>query len=237
MTEQELISKLQSLKKITPSRQWAFSLKMQLLDQATPIKTTPAFNLGRSLSRALATLTQPKLAYAFAVMLFAVVGTFGFAQYTLPGDMLFSVKRITEQSQLTLNGESEIKNSVQTYKKRSQDLAAVVKNNKQENKQFAIQEVNDAAKSLTEAIAKDPALAKDVALELKQEGTFAVIEGGADVKESSDILYKTIDEQMISDIEKTTLTESQKKIFQEVKNLFAEEKYAQALEKIFTISN
>jgi hypothetical protein len=46
---------------------------------------------------------KTKLAYSFAALLLAVVGTFGMAQNAVPGDMLFSVRKTTEKIQTAFN--------------------------------------------------------------------------------------------------------------------------------------
>src|SRR3989344_5675694 len=166
MTEKQLISKLQMLKKIEPSKDWALLIKSQILGSETVKTVTPQNSpYKKILSGFFGLMNQRNFAYAFSVMVFVFAGLMGFAQYTLPGDMLFSVKKITEQSQASLTGESDVKSNFETFKKRSQDLAQVVKDKKSLNKSSAIQEVNDAAKSLANAIHNDPKAAKEVALE------------------------------------------------------------------------
>jgi len=237
----ELISKIQELKQIKPRKDWVALAKMDILGPdvvvQSPVMAKPASLY--SLPNALGLFYQQKLAYAFAVFLFTCIGMFGMAQYTLPGDVLFSVKKMTEQSQASLTGESNLKNSFETLKKRSQDLAAVVANNKQGNMPSAIKEVKDATSSLTDALAKDPASAKAVALEIKNNSTLlSTLDGvsDAELKQTSDILYKIIDQQMIADLQKTTLTESQKKELDDINSLYEEGKYSEALEKILLIN-
>ena len=243
MTEKELISKLKDLNSIKPRKEWVFSVKMQILGSGgnvVPDKATYKERLFDGFKSLYPLSYQRKLAYSFSVLMLTFVGVLGFAQYTVPGDVLFSVKKITEQGQASLTGESEIKASVENFKKRSQDLAEIVKNKKETNIPSAVQEVKDAAKSLTDALQKDPKLAKEIALEIKENKTFLDLSGEAkieaDIKEASDILYKTIDAQMIADLEATTLTEEQQVLLEEIKDLYSQDKYSDALEKILLIS-
>lgn len=239
MVKEQLISKLQELKQIKPRKDWVVLAKMNVLgSDATERKTVvkPAYNW--TFSNILRLIYQRKLTYAFVVFLFISVGMFSIAQYTLPGDMLFSVKKITEQSQASLIGRSDVKNSFENLKKRSQDLAQAVKDNRENNISSAVKEVKDAASGLNNALAKNPALAKEVALEIKDNGTLLNMLGdfeGVDLKQTSDVLYKTIDSQIIDSLQETTLTESQQKMLEEAKKLYNEGDYSGALEKILLI--
>lgn len=233
MTENELISKLQTLNQIKPNQEWVSFVKAEMFKPGIWERITEALALLNPLNR------QRKLAYAFSVLLLIFGGLLSFAQYTLPGDMLFSVKEITESSQASLIGESSLSSSVGTFKKRSQDLAQVVKNNKSANIPAAVQKVKDAAKTLAQALEKDPGLAREIAMEVKDSKTLLDVTAAADLKEASDIdlLYKVIAEEMIRDLGSTQLTEEQLPVFNEAKTFFEQSKYSEALEKIFLINN
>ena len=92
-------------------------------------------------------------------------------------------------------------------------------------------------KSLADEINSNPGVAKKVAVELKNSGTLASLEGGVELKEVSGDLYKTIDSQVIEDLEKTTLTQEQQQMLNEVKDLYDQGKYLEALEEILLINN
>ncbi len=244
MTQKQLISKLQELKQVKPRKDWVLLAKMDILGLSAKTESIvmerkaipqiqPSYKW--NFSNILGLIYQRKFAYAFAVFLFIFMGMFGIAQYTLPGDMLFSVKKMTEQSQASLIGESNIKNNFENLKKRSQDLAQAVKDKKDGNISFAIKEVRDATSSLNDAIAKDPKLAKEFAVEIKDNKTLLDNIGGEDLKQTSDTLYKTIDSQMIADLQNTSLTESQQKTLTEINDLYNQGKYFDALEKILLI--
>ena len=238
MTSKQLISKLQELKQIKPKKEWVFSVKMDILGSDVIERKAivqPAYKW--NLLNILELIYKRKFAYAFAVFLFVFVGMFGFAQYTLPGDMLFSVKKMTEQSQASLIGENNIKNGFENLKKRSQDLAQAVKDKKDGNIPSAIKEVKDATSSLANTITKDPKLSREIAIEVKKNATLLNSIGDEDLNKTSDILYKIIDRQMIDDLEKIILTESQQEILKEINDLYDQGKYSDALEKILLIDN
>ena len=239
MTEKQLISKLQMLKKIEPSKDWALLVKSQILGSETVKTVTPQNSpYKKILSGFFGLMNQRNFAYAFSVMVFVFAGLMGFAQYTLPGDMLFSVKKITEQSQASLTGESDVKSNFETFKKRSQDLAQVVKDKKSLNKSSAIQEVNDAAKSLANAIHNDPKAAKEVALELKNNQTLLSLQG-EESKEASDILYQAVVKPVLDDMNmnKENLTESQQELVLQANALYDEGRFMESLEKILLVND
>jgi hypothetical protein len=235
MTEQQLISQFKALKHIAPRKEWVVLSKRNILgNEVLPVNARQSS--WQQLIAFFSANNQKTLAYSFGTLVFIFAGIFGFAQYTLPGDMLFEVRKIAEQSQAALTGGNQVKTNVETLKKRSQDLAHVVRDNKNNNKLSAIKEVQDATTNLTVAIENDSALAKEVALEIKSNQTLLAVLEQEDLKEASDTLYKTIDTYMIEDLEKATLTEEQQILLTEVKALFEVEKYSEALEKILLIS-
>ncbi|MSU54851.1 MAG: hypothetical protein EXS48_03420 [Candidatus Staskawiczbacteria bacterium] len=240
MTEKQLISKLQTLKQIKPRQGWVVLTKNEMFKNEVAYTKPAEASFTGLFSNAFRFAYNHKMAYSFSALLFIFAGAFGFAQYTLPGDTLFSVKKITEQSQAALIGETNVKSTFETLKKRSQDLA-VVKTQKNGNVSSATKELNDVAKSLTDAITKDPSLAKEVAMGIASDQTLMAVFSVDDLKESSDLLYKAIDEQMIEEFQraskKTTLTLEQQEKVEEILALYNDGKYAMAMEKILLMNN
>src|SRR6266404_338826 len=78
MTNKELILKLQQLKQIKPSQDWASSVKMNIFEVGTFVEK-PAFQW--NLASILALFNQKKLAYAFAIFLFVFLGGISFIKY------------------------------------------------------------------------------------------------------------------------------------------------------------
>jgi hypothetical protein len=179
------------------------------------------------------------LAYAFAVVLFLIVGVFGFANHTVPGDVLFPVKKIAEQSQAALTGQTALKQNVANLNSRINDLSQVAKEGKKDNIPSAISEINTnvsvLAQSLKDNPAQDPQTIKDIAASLK---TLASVPG-TDLSEFQEIkdLYQMVAQSQIDNLEKTTLTEEQNKALAEIKDLYEQGKYTEALEKILLINN
>lgn len=240
ITQKKLVSQLQSLKNIKPRQEWASLLKSQILSgeraevvvQKTPVKT-PGF-----MSIFSPTIFKSKTAYAFATLLFLVVGVLGFAQYTMPGDVLFPVKKLAEQSSANLVGQTALNQDIAKLSNRINDLALVSKEGKTSNVSPTISEISEnasiLAKNIKENKINDPVAIKEIAVSLK---TLASV-SGVDSKLSTGVkdLYETIVETQISDLEKSTLTDEQKEILTKAQDLYKQEKYADALEQILLIN-
>jgi len=240
MTEKELIKQLKTLKEIKPRKEWALLLKSEILNAKyaeQKIAVKPATKAWSILELFPLFNYQKKLVYAFATLCFFVVGIFGFAQYTMPGDLLFPVKKITEQTQTPL----------QVAYNRSEDLVQIIKENKTQNLDSAILEfktsVTDAAKTITQNLVKnnDKESIKVVMAEVKkiqdnqeQMKTLGVNIG--DTKELDDVLALIVQEQ-IDSLNESTLTEKQEEALKGITELYEQEKYSDALEQILLISN
>jgi len=96
MTQAEIIKQLQGLKEIKPNQDWVVLTKSQILRTEKPVFSPFA-------------IFSPAKVYSCAGMVFVLllVGIFGFAQNSLPGDFLYSIKKITERSQAVFISESE----------------------------------------------------------------------------------------------------------------------------------
>jgi hypothetical protein len=247
ITETQLIDSLKRLKEIKPNKQWAVLLKSQILDSkaekqiefnAVDFQTNKA-GIGEIILRMF---SQKKLAYASATFAFLVIGIFGFARYTMPGDIFYPVKRIAEQTQQT---------PLQIAYNRSEDLIKVVKENKTQNLAPAITEykasISDAVKNLSDSlvVAKggDKSAVEETINEVKkiQENQKQLetlgINLGIDIEDSEylselDAALSLIVENQIADFEDSTLTDEQQEALENIKELYAQKEYSQALEEI-----
>ncbi len=233
ISEKQLIEGLKTLKEIKPRQEWASLLKSQILTENKVEVKMGIMDVFSSL------IFQKKMAYSFAVLLFMVVGVFGFASFTVPGDLLFPVKKMAEQSTASLSGQTAVKQNVLTLNTRISELAQVAKQGRTKSLPSAMSEVNENVKELAQKIkdqpVQDSATLKEIAASLK---TLAEVEG-TDIVENTDVkdLYQMVVEGQIADLEKTTLTEEQTLMLQEVKDLYEQGDYPAALEKILTINS
>ncbi|MCX6722529.1 MAG: hypothetical protein NT094_00480 [Candidatus Staskawiczbacteria bacterium] len=251
ITEKQLIEQIKTLKEIQPRKEWAVLLKSQILTEkpafaesfvetkqiGIKVVEQPAKSVG-IMDILSFIFSQKKLAYSFAVILFLIVGTFGFMGYTMPGDLLFPVKKIAEQSQASLTGQTSINQDVAKLNSRINDLSQVAKKGRMDNIPSAISEININAKALAKNLksdlVKNPQTIKEIAVSLK---TLANIPG-ADLSETPNVkdLYQIVVESQIADLQKTTLTDDQKKVLIDIEELYKQGKYSEALEKILLIN-
>ncbi len=230
ISEKELISKLQELRQVKPNQNWVVFTKRQILGIEAPVKAPdeaikPSY--ADIISSVFSLVFQRKLAYALAVLLFVFAGTLGFLKLMPQNNV-----DVAEKSPAALVA---IKSDVEQFKIKSKNLAEATKYNP-ESVPLAIEEVKEITVELIVAIKKDPQLAKEIALEVNNNKTYLDIEGGSDLKEASDVLYKIIDEQMIKDLENTTLTESQQEALKIAKDLYDKGEYTSALENILLLN-
>jgi membrane-associated protease RseP (regulator of RpoE activity) len=212
MTEQEIISQLKALKGIKPRKEWASSLRSQIIlgaqERITKIPAQPVniFSILFSL------LAPRKMAYAFAALLFLVVGFFGFTHYAPTDD------------------QAAIKNSVAALSSGLNDLA------KQGKTDSVINEIKTSASELAKNLKENPTdsvVMKQIAVSLKTLGDVT----GVDLSGNSDVqnLYQAVVEAQIIDLEKSILTELQNESLIEIREFYKQGRYAEALEKILLI--
>jgi len=261
ISQEHLIEQIRELKEIKPRKEWAVLLKSEILNLkletspnfqilnskrvskfARPPSTSSIGEVGRGFRASdffFGFLTQKRLAYSFATLLFVIVGLIGFAQYTMPGDLLFPIRKISEQSEAALTGQTSLKQTATTLNNRINDLARAAKQGKKSNIPSAISEINENAMALAETLkdnpAKDPKTLKEIAVSLKVLADVP----GTDLSANPDVqgLYQTIVESQIADLEKATLTQEQTDGLEKIKELYEEGRYVEALEEILIISN
>lgn len=240
ITQKQVIEQIKELKTIKPRPEWVVLAKSQVFNGEpverviqNPVRKASIFGVIKS------SVLHRKLAYSFVTLAFIFVGLVGFAQHTMPGDLLFPIKRITEQSQAALTGQTASKQSAATLNKRINDLALAAKEGRKSNIPSTISEINNQASELTKDfknnLITDQETVKEIAASLK---TLADVPGAdlTDIPEVKD-LYQVVVENQIADLEEATLTEEQAEALVQVKAFYEEERYIEALEKILMINN
>jgi len=228
MKEKELISQLQQLRQIEPSKDWVISTKNQVLGES------PKFTLFPYL----------KPAFAGLVCVFVLFGLFGFAQSSVPGDFLYSFKKIAEKSRTIFVSEQELpQTSLELANKRLEELTKIAEANQVKKLTPAIIEfqasLSEAARSLSrmEATSSDPIAIKKIVEETKKldekkqlvEEALGVVFGGEEFDELQEVSEKLEVKMVIDDLETRTLNEEQAEILNRMKELAKEGKYSEAL--------
>jgi len=233
MTEKELIGKIRELRQIQPSKDWVSLTKSQILGKEDK------YNNLISVFQIL--FSKP--AYAGLVVVFVLFGLFGFSQNSLPGDLLYPIKKITERSQAVFVSEEELpKYNLEIANKRLDELNEIAQTNQVKKLAPAISEfqanISEAAKSLAKVKGQDveKIVAQTKKLEENKKKVENVLATKIETEEYDDALAQLVESQ-IKDLEERTLTEEQMKILAEAKELYQAGNFAEALEKILLLSN
>ena len=232
MTEKDLIRQLKELKEIKPREDWVLLTKRQILPEEKPETMISVFQV-----------FHWKLAFAPLVSVLIIIGLFGFANYTVPGDFLFPVKKAAETAQVELSSSAEKAGvHLRLANKRLEELGEIAEANRVRSLAPTIKEFQD---NITEAVnslsSMDSATLKELVQETqKLEEQKQKVESVLGVQigsEETDKLEKQLASYLISDIEKTTLNEEDQKLLTEAKEAFEAGAYTLALEKLWFLSN
>jgi len=239
MTEKELIGKIRELHQIKPNQDWVVLTKSQILRTEKPVFSPFA-------------IFSPAKAYSCAGMVFVLllVGIFGFAQNSLPGDFLYSIKKITERSQAVfVSGDEKPIFQFKLANNRLEELAKIAQANQVNKLSSALKEFSaaksEAKKEVVNSIKNKPEeaveIAKKVAPELqeineREDQVLASLGLEPVQEETGEPTEKTVIEVLIQDVENSSLTEEQENDLAKVKELYDNENYQGALEFYLTSS-
>jgi len=241
MENEQFIAKIRNLKNIKPREEWVLLTKEKVFSDTLvrPEKKESVFVLLNEIATGLRIILGHKLAFSTLTMILVLVGVFGFAQKSLPGDFLYPVKKITEQTETILVSPSDqTKRNLEIAKRRLDDLTKVAQINSVKNLAPAINEaqasVYKVAKEL-KTVEPDRKIVKEVkeiekkTTEIKSLG----IELGVDQELDAVLIQKIKDELDVLTAE--NLSQEEIEILKEVKEKIEEGNYAEAWEKILTI--
>ena len=255
MTETELIQKIQKLKQIKPREEWVVLAKNRMFDIKDEAVTEPVVETKMGLKEILAGAFRimnyrPAMAgsVAFALIFVVFIG----AQNSLPGDSLYSIKKITEQMRVELASNTEKpKVQLELAEQRLTDLFKITDANMGKNLAPAIEEFERTAKSSAAALNQMTAIdgykvdQEIVAVIESLEEKTKILEDILAVKIDTDVLEESADsyyrkteaEQQIADLENRTLTAEQEILLEEAKQYYEQGDYSQALETILLLNN
>ncbi|MFA4998913.1 MAG: DUF5667 domain-containing protein [Candidatus Paceibacterota bacterium] len=223
-SEKELISKLQELRQIKPEKDWVSLTKTRILGEDPGFYFLPFF--------------KPALVGAtFAFVLFV----FGFVQNSVPGDFLYSVKKIAEKGQaIFVSDQERPQANLELAGKRLEELAKIAETNQTRKLPQAINEfqtsVSEANKSLERNA--DPVAVKRIVDQIEKKmqaiSSLGVVVDGEELGELIQNTDRRYAEYLISELEKNALTEEQEEILNQMKELAEEGNYSAALELYLT---
>jgi len=239
MTEQELIAKISVLSKIKPRKEWVVLTKKQILARELEVRDQASW---------LEFVPQIFLKHKYALACLAIIGifvvAFGFSQDALPGDFLYSFKRISEETRAVFISEQEKpKAKIELVNKRLEELTKIVQTNQITKLASAMEEyeesfseaarVASAIKEVKEVKKIVPKI-REVEDNMENLKSYGVV---IDEREEPVQLYKPIVELLIKDLATRTMSPGQEILFGQVQENFAAGDYAKALEKVLLLSN
>lgn len=237
--ESQLIRKIKKLKQIKPSRNWVILTKNQILGEE-PQTLQEKFSMIFEVFPRF--FFQPKLVFATLITLGVLISsTFIWAQNSLPGDFLYSFKRISEKGQAVFVSEDDkSKNNLGLANKRLEELTEIAETNQVTKLASAIEEVQASMIVAAESLKNPQKLEKEIVVQAKRlEENKQKIESLGIIMEDGEELDNTLSQLImreIEDIENRTLTENQEELFQGIKQEFEAGNYAEALEGILFLS-
>ena len=256
MTEAELIKKLQILKQIQPRKGWVLLTKSRILGEepkrnfasllvsllSTAGKVSPTVGILLPF-RFLNFKNYKPVLVTIASLFILISGAFIFAQNSLPGDLFYPIKKITERSQKPFVPEKEF--NIKIVNNRLDDLASVAQSNSTKNLAPAINEYKASVSEVAKNLAKDetkknPNELKKIVKEVQSiEKKTAEMESlGMVIGENIELDSALVEliKLQVQDLEKRTLTQEQIKSIGDIKADIEAGKYSDALEKILEIN-
>lgn len=240
MTEKKLISELKKFKEVKPNSDWVLFTKDQITkrSEAKPMNIAQLLrNFVEELQKGEKFVFQHKLAFSSALLLVVFMGMFGFAQQSMPGDSLFTIKKLTEQGQgvFLVNKSSH---SFEIAEKRLDDLVKIAEANSVDNLAPALVEYNETVSKAAKEI-DDTGSAEEIAKEVKklQEKEEKIRSYGIEIEENNDLnvaLAGVVERELVV-LRERELSEEQQKTLAEIEKEVEEKNYSVALEKILLI--
>ena len=226
MEQESLISKLQELKEIKPGKAWVSSVKKQVL------KEEAGFSIWESITPGFVFRTLSYASLAVMVMGFGVVFV---AQYTLPGNPLFAVKKITEYSKAALwPGVDQSQYSLALADKRLSDLLAIVSTRQKQDIPQGIDEFKESVSNVASNLdASDRPALQHIITGVEALG--AMINNTQDGSQLNSALAPLVDKE-ISDLDASSLTPGQTAQLVKVKEMYDKGEFALALENLLLIT-
>jgi len=235
MTEAELIKKIKTLKEIKPRKDWVVLTKTQILGN---VEVRPQLFL----------FPFFKPAYAGLFLFLLLIGLAEFSQGALPGDPLYSLKRITEKAQsVFVSKEEQPKLQLELTNKRLEELNKVAEANQVKRLAPALNEFEttkiaakkEVVNSIKNKSGKEATkVAKDIASKLNEvneneKKVYATlnIESTGGVEQTAE---KAVVEILIKDAKNSTLTEEQKTDLVKVEEYYKMGDYQGALNLFMT---
>lgn len=230
MTEKQLIAKIEQLRQIKPDSSWVSLTKSQILGEKDPgffnwFFKSEKFVFGH------------KLAFATLTVFVVFIGVFGFAQNSVPGDSLFTLKKITEQSQSIFIAEKDQpKHNLELANKRLDDLTRIVEKNEVDSLATAISEYKESVAKVAGDLASSEksSIISELAIEIQklEEKENQIKSLGIEIGENEELnnVMSDIIKKEIEQMEGRELAEEEIEALNNIKFEYEQGNYSKALE-------
>jgi len=230
MTERNVLSAFKKLKLIVPERSFVLQTKKNVLGN----------DFGTSLS------TQIVKIFSYFTLSALALGSFVFvlAQRSLPGDALYSVKKITQKIKIAFINKDKSLAQLDLINNNFNELNKIVEINDAKKLSPALKEVKSSFKEASVALRdSSPNINKNLVDKITKiennkkiiEKTLGTAVGNNEYDEYNAVLSDMIEKQ-INNLEQKSLTESQTEILKTAKTKFAEGKFDEALSEILKLN-
>jgi hypothetical protein len=226
-SDTELINKITALKAIKPREEWVVLTKKEVLGWE------PRFGLRFIF----------KPAFASLAVICMLVGVGVFAKGSLPGDLLYPIKKAGEKVAVSLMPEKSRSNMQLTIANDKLESIVKVAQANQSSKIIPIvkeyqSNISEAAQNLKKTNKNDVKGIAQVTKKIEEnkekiEKTYGVLLG--ENKDLDEALGQIVKGQ-IEDLDKATLSQPQQEILKQIKDDFSVKNYQQALEKIISLN-
>jgi hypothetical protein len=263
MTEKELLTKIRELRQIKPRKDWVVLTKSSILNQGFRRAVSTESGIGQILGgtdkgRFWQRLTLPEWffrpVYAGLIVVFLLFGlleVFGVAQNSLPGNPLYSLKKVIEKGQAVFVSEAQKPQyNLEMANKRLEELDKITQNNQVGNLAPALKEFKTtkgvAKKKVLSAIKNKShqeaiRIAKEIAPKLievdkKEKEVYATLDIEPTKEGTNETAEKALAEVLIKGAKNSTLTEEQARHLAEAEEYYNKGEYQEALIKILESS-
>ena len=237
MEDKDIIKKIQKLRQVKPRKDWVVLTKQRILEE----EKSSVFSLNE-LILGMRLVFQHKLAFATFVLILIILGTFGFAQNSVPGNILFSVKKMSERGRGVFTSD-KLGRNFDITNKRLEELTQIAEENDVSNLAPAINEyqtsVSETAKNIGEKIKENPQAAKGIVGEIKSlaQKTGEIKSLGVEIpgnREMNEVIVEMLKTQ-VEDLENRSLMEEDIVVLEEIRKAIEEGRLDEALEKLVNI--
>lgn len=242
MEDKTLIAQIKTLKQIKPNRDWVVSAKCQVLGREALDRKFSIIEIFKGF------VFENKLAAASILIVGMMTGTVGAAQSSLPGQVLYPVKKVTERGIALVSGSDGTPGgNLALAAKRLEEINQITQKNLAKNLPAALVEYKNAKlvakKEVASMVQKNPQKAREIVKQMgstmkeigsEEKRVLAVIglsaEATSTPDDGSDSPDKVVAASLITDYNQGALNDEQYANLMQVKELYDAGKYSEALD-------